>query len=213
MKDTTGKILSACLARIPELLSSKEIIVQAYETILNCYRNGGKLLICGNGGSAADSEHIVGELMKGFLKRREILPEHRDKIKGVCGEEADYIADRLQQALPAISLVSQSAIATAFANDVCGDMVFAQQVFGYGRPGDVLIGLSTSGNAKNVVFAAKVAQSLSMKIIGMTGKTGGELKKWSNVTITAPSTETFLVQEYHVSIYHALCAMIEEEIF
>jgi D-sedoheptulose 7-phosphate isomerase len=174
-----------------------------------CYLGGGKVLVCGNGGSAADSEHIIGELMKGFILKRRIKQEDRDRIKTMFPEDWQYLSENLQGALPAISLVSQSALAYAYINDVAPDMVFAQQLYGYAKEGDVLIGLSTSGNSKNVVNAIKVAKAFGVKTVGMTGDNGGIMKGICEITIQAPEHETYKIQELHLPVYHALCAMIE----
>lgn len=191
--------------RYPALAGMAEEIRQAYELIRNSYEKGGKLLVCGNGGSAADSDHIVGELMKGFYKQRS-LPEEE---KGRYGE----LGNKLQGALPAIALTQHSALSTAFLNDVDPEMVFAQQVHGYGCKGDVFLGLSTSGNAVNVVSAAKVAAAKGMKVVSMTGRDGGALKQISDICLIAPAQITADIQEYHLPIYHALCAMLEEHFF
>lgn len=200
-------ILEKTIADYPELEKCREDIQKAFEILVDCYKKGGTVLICGNGGSAADSEHIVGELMKGFLKKR---PVPAEDIKSIADSS---ISDNLQGALPAISLVSQTSISTAFSNDVAPDMVFAQQVYGYRNENNVLMGLTTSGNSANVVKAAKVAKAFGMKTIGMTGSKGGKLASVCDVTIKAPSDETYRVQEYHLPVYHTLCAMVEEEFF
>lgn len=197
--------LKRLLERYPALKGLENGISESYELIKESYENGGKLLICGNGGSAADSDHIVGELMKGFYKARS-LPEEERKRYGDLG-------DRLQGALPAIALTQHSALSTAFLNDVDPQMIFAQQVYGYGRPGDVFLGLSTSGNSENVVSAAKVASAKGMKVITMTGRDGGRLKELSDVCLIVPAHITADIQEYHLPIYHALCAMLEEYFF
>ena len=195
------------------LKDMEEPLTNSRELLFDCYSNGGKVLVCGNGGSAADAEHIVGELMKGFLRGRPIPQNDYLKIKQKFPDEADSLAESLQGALPAISLVSQTSLITAFANDVSPDMVFAQQVYGYGKEGDVLIAISTSGNSKNVVRAAKVAVSFGMKVIAMTGKNGGELGELCDVLIAVPSEKTYEIQEHQVKIYHALCADIEASFF
>lgn len=206
MKES-AKILEKTIKNNPILEACREDMEKAYEIIMHCYENGGLVLICGNGGSAADSEHIVGELMKGFLKKRQLLAEDKALLKD------EYLYNNLQGALPAISLVSQTSIATAFMNDVEPDMVFAQQVYGYKNNENVLIGISTSGNAKNVVNAVKVANAFGMKTIGLTGKGEGKLGELCSVTVKAPAFETYRVQEYHLPIYHALCAMVEADKF
>ena len=197
----------------PTIKACEEDINKAYECIVQTYRNGGKVLVCGNGGSCADAEHIIGELMKGFKLKRPINNKKREELIRENPESGEYLADNLQGALPAISLNSHAALSSAFINDVAPNMVYAQQVFGYGHAGDVLIGISTSGNATNVTNAIKVANSFGLKNIGLTGGNGGLLKDLCNITIKVPATETFKVQEYHLPIYHTLCLMIESYFF
>ena len=199
--------------RYPELAVCAGDIVKAYETMLGCYRSGGKMLFCGNGGSAADSEHIVGELMKGFLLKRPPMQADSEAFAALFPEDADYLAENLQRGIPAISLVSQSAVQTAFNNDVAADMVFAQQVYGYARPGDLVMGITTSGNSKNVVNAMKVAKAMGLATIGLTGAKESKLSAICDVTIRVPKTETYQVQELHLPVYHWLCAALEDEIF
>lgn len=191
--------------RYPVLAGMKDEIKQVYEIIKDSYEKGGKLLVCGNGGSAADSDHIVGELMKGFYKQRKLSVEEKIRF----GEQGE----KLQGALPAIALTQHGALSTAFLNDVYPEMVFAQQVYGYGREGDALLGLSTSGNSVNVISAAKVAAAKGMKVITMTGKDGGMLRELSDVCLIVPAQVTADIQEFHLPIYHALCAMLEEYFF
>ena len=171
--------------------------------MLDTYKKGGKILVCGNGGSASDADHIVGELMKGFLKDRKVTDERIPQ----------ELREKLQGALPAISLCAHTSLMTATMNDNDADMIFAQQVYGYANENDLLIALSTSGNSKNVVNAVKVAKALGVKVIALIGETGGVLKGLADITICAPSTETYKIQEYHLPIYHYLCAKVEEEIF
>lgn len=197
--------LTHLIKRYPTLAQMRGAIEQAYRILEECYENGSKLLVCGNGGSAADSDHIVGELMKGFYKQR-MLPEEERKRFGEQGE-------KLQGALPAIALTQHGALSTAFLNDVDPAMVFAQQVYGYGQGGDVFLGLSTSGNSANVVLAAKVAAAKGMKVITMTGRNGGKLKELSDVCMIVPAQVTADIQEYHLPVYHTLCAMLEEHFF
>lgn len=213
MRQKSNDILKHLICCYPELEGCKGDIEKSFHILIQTYENGGKVLICGNGGSAADSEHIVGELMKGFILKRDLTGEHREKLMTAFSEDGRYLADNLQGALPAISLVSQSALTSAYINDVAADMVFAQQVYGYGQASDVLVGLSTSGNSKNVVNALKVAKAFGLKTIGMTGEKGGSMDDLCDVTIKVPVDETYKVQEYHMPVYHALCAMIEEEFF
>lgn len=213
MNITSRDILEQFIASYHELAVCKDSIEKAFMLLKDSFSQGGKVLVCGNGGSAADSDHIVGELMKGFLLKRPVSNLDREKLKNLYPEDGDYLSDYLQGALPAISLTNQSALMTAFANDVAADMQFAQQVYGYGRKGDVLIGISTSGNASNVINAAKVAKAFGVNTIGLTGKDGGRMNSLCDVMIKAPQIETYKIQEYHLPIYHSLCAMIELEFF
>jgi phosphoheptose isomerase len=213
MRDEVKVIIDELIRNYPDLSDCKSNIEKAFSLLKQCYTCKGKVLVCGNGGSAADSEHIVGELMKGFRYGRKISNENKEKLKAEFPEDAEYLSSNLQGALPAISLVSQSAVFTAFINDVAPDMIFAQQVYGYGKSEDVLIGLSTSGNSKNVVNGIKVAKTFGIKTLGLTGEAGGLMEELCEVNIKAPAKETFRVQEYHLPIYHALCAMLEAEFF
>lgn len=205
--------LKRMIDKYPELNSCKESIEESYRLMKECYASGGKILLCGNGGSAADCEHIVGELMKGFMSKRPVNPEIRNKLSQFGAGDSEYLAQHLQGALPAISLVSHSALMTAYANDVAADMVFAQQVFGYGKKEDILIGISTSGNSNNIVRATQIAKAMGIGTIGLTGRTGGRMKDLCDVTIRVPWDSTPDVQERHLPIYHALCIMLEEEFF
>ena len=197
----------------PELSVCLPDIQRAAQVLLACYHGGGKVLVCGNGGSASDAEHIVGELMKGYLRRRPLAEAVRHQLTDAFPNDGPYLADHLQGALPAISLVSQTSLTTAYANDVAADMIFAQQVYGYGRPGDVLIAISTSGNAKSVRHAAQVARAFGLHTIGVSGKSGGALKAICDVAICVPWEGATAVQERHLPIYHALCALVEAEFF
>jgi len=203
----------AMLRKYPELDVCMPDIGRALETLKTTYRAGGKAMLCGNGGSASDSEHIAGELMKGFLKRRSLPGDVRELFARSFPDDGEYLADRLQGALPAISLVSHSALLTAYANDVSAEMIFAQQVYGYGKPGDTLIGLSTSGDSLNVVRAAQVARVLGVATVGLTGEDGGRLAETCDVAIRVPWRSTPDVQERHLPIYHGLCVCLEEEFF
>ena len=187
----------------------KSEIEKALEIIINCYENDGKILVCGNGGSAADSDHIVGELMKGFMLKRPVKRSFRDKMKIFFPGEGDILADSLQEALPAISLAGQSAIFTAFINDVKPDMVYAQLTYGYGVNGDVLVCISTSGNSLNVVNAAKIAKAKDLKIVALVGQNQCKLDNIADVVIHVPETETYKIQELHLPVYHYLCAECE----
>ncbi len=200
-------------ARYPAVAGCLPDIVRATGVLAVSFRSGGKVLVCGNGGSAADSEHIVGELMKGYMLRRPIPPGFRERLLEAHPANGAYLADRLQGALPAISLVSQTSLNTAYANDVAADMAFAQQVYGYGRPGDVLIGISVSGRAANVIHALQVAGALGLHTIALTGRTGGNLLPHSEVAVRVPSDITPDVQECHLAIYHTICLVLEQEFF
>lgn len=205
--------LNQLFGRYPALEACRQEIEAAYELLRGCFAAGGRLLVCGNGGSAADSLHIVGELMKGFALSRKLSADWEEKFKQVCPEMAPYLMENLQGALPAISLVSETALSTAYANDQAPDLSFAQQVLGQGKAGDVLLCISTSGNSTNVLYAAAVARAMELGVIGLAGQGGGRLKELSDVCICAPSRITYQIQEYHLPIYHALCLALEREFF
>lgn len=211
MKNSTQKIIDNLIVRYPTLASCQ--VQAAVEEIVACYKRKNKLLVCGNGGSAADSLHMVGELMKGFLLPRKLDDNKQEKIKALFPETAQYFINNLQETLPAISLVNETVLSTAYANDQVADLCFAQQVLGYGNAGDILIAISTSGNSKNVIYAAQIAKVQSMKVISLTGSKGGKLREISDIIINVPSDETFIIQEYHLAIYHTLCAAVENEMF
>lgn len=194
------------------LAPCRRSVESAFEALASCFRAGNKLLICGNGGSAADAEHIVGELMKGFRSRRPLTETDVARLRNRYGAEGEVIAQQLQGALPAISLVSQTSLCTAFANDVSADMMFAQQVFGYGKSGDTLFAISTSGNSSNVINAVKVAGALDLRTIALTGEEGS-LKEIADISICAPGDDTSRIQEHHMVLYHGLCAALEAELF
>jgi D-sedoheptulose 7-phosphate isomerase len=198
--------LTELIQRLPELAGCQATILAAYETLRDCYQAGGKILLCGNGGSAADADHWAGELLKSFCRDRPLSATERGRLRPA-------IADKLEGALPAIPLTAFPAASTAFGNDVDPQLAYAQLTWGLGRRGDVLVGLSTSGNAGNVCAAAEVAREKGMKVIGLTGATGGELKPHCDVCICVPSGETYRVQEYHLPIYHCLSLMLEAHFF
>lgn len=198
--------------RYPCLCACEKDIDAARELICETYRRGGTVYVCGNGGSCSDSDHIVGELMKGFLLRRKLQAADTAKFAEMFEDGAEFAAN-LQGALPAVSLTAQTAILSAFANDVEPDMVYAQLVYGYARENDLVIGLSTSGNSKNVVNAIKAAKFRGAKTLSMTGMKESKLSAMSDVTIRVPETETFKIQELHLPVYHYLCAAVEEEFF
>lgn len=201
------------MKRYPSLTECGEEIKKAAHTIIDCYEKGGKVMLCGNGGSCADCDHIVGELMKGFLKLRPINEESKAEMVARCDLLDDELLSRLQCGLPAISLPSIAALNSAFCNDVDPELIYAQSLFALGKKGDVLIALSTSGNAKNVFAAVKVAKALGITVIGMTGAKGGKLRENADICICAPECETFKIQELHLPIYHYLCAEVEEYFF
>ena len=201
------------MERYPSLESAKNDIVAAYLLLEESYKNGGKLLVAGNGGSAADAEHIVGELMKGFKLPRKPEADFAERLVAENQELGSVLAENLQGALPAIALDGHPALSTAYMNDCEPLLCFAQQVNGYGKSGDVFLGISTSGNSKNVLFAATTAHAKGMKVIGLTGAKDSKLKDMSDVCIKAPQTETYMIQELHLPIYHCLCLMLEDRFF
>ena len=208
-----NQIYEELLSRYCILKTCKEEIWKAYEIIRESYQSEGTLLIAGNGGSAADAEHIVGELMKSFVKPRKISREIAERLRAIDADMGLELADKLQEAMPAIALVDHVALSTAYLNDVDPLLGFAQQINGYGRAGDVFLAISTSGNSKNILYACTIAKAKGLKVIGLTGKNGGKLKDMSDVCIIVPENETFKIQELHLPIYHALCLMLEETFF
>ncbi|MBQ8229054.1 MAG: SIS domain-containing protein [Clostridia bacterium] len=206
-------MLNELMSRYPALNEIKDDIMRATDAIINCYENGGKVLLCGNGGSCADCEHIVGELMKGFLKLRPISEEKKSEMKENSPLADDEILSKLQGGLPAISLPSMTALNSAFCNDVDPELIYAQPLMALGNEGDILIAISTSGNSKNVFGAVKVAKALGVTVISLTGNTGGKLKENADICICAPEKETFKIQELHLPIYHYICAEVEAHFF
>ena len=204
-------ILDELVTKYPALAECRADIESAFELLCRCYNSGGRVFVCGNGGSSSDAEHIVGELLKSFKKHRPINPDVYDKLYDT--EDGKYLCELLEGALPAYSLNSQTAIMTAYANDKAWDAVYAQQLLGLGRAGDVLIALSTSGNSKNCVLAITLAQAMGISTLSLTGRGGGKMKELSDCTVAVPECETYKVQELHLPVYHALCAMLEEEFF
>lgn len=210
-----NKQLETLIKRYPALSVCEEEIEKAYEILEECFASGHKLLIAGNGGSCADGEHIAGELMKGFKLQRKCTEEFAKKLKSIDAGRGAELAEKLQGGLPTIALDNHQALNTAYVNDVenGGLLTYAQQVYGYGKAGDVLLGISTSGNSKNVAYAAVVARAKGMKVIGLTGAKGGNLASVADVTIKVPETETYMIQELHLPVYHCLCLMLEERFF
>lgn len=205
--------LDALVNRYPELKCQYENIKNAYDIISDSYARGGKLLVAGNGGSAADAEHIVGELMKSFVLPRKLPDEYAARLMEASPELGSVLAQNLQGAMPAIALDGHFALSTAYMNDCEPLLCFAQQVNGYGNAGDVFLGISTSGNSKNILYAAAVARAKGMKVIGMTGANDSKLSAYADACIRAPETETYRIQEYHLPIYHCICLMLEERFF
>ncbi|RRF95923.1 MAG: SIS domain-containing protein [Lachnospiraceae bacterium] len=208
-----NKQIEVLAERYPALSICAEDIETAFEYMKISYENGGKLLVAGNGGSAADSEHIVGELMKGFKKARKLSSSQQESLMEVDEELGSVLVENLQGALPAIALDGHLALTTAYMNDCEPLLCFAQQVNGYGKKEDVFLGISTSGNSKNVLYAATVAKAKGMKVVGLTGQKDSQLKDLADVTIQVPQTETYMIQELHLPVYHCLCLMLEDYFF
>lgn len=205
--------LNELIERYPALKCVKEDINNVYKILEECFLNGNKLLVAGNGGSAADSEHIVGELMKGFVKNRKMPDKFINKLKDINYDYGIELGEKLQGALPAIALTVHNGLNTAYLNDVDGQLCYAQQVNGYGVKDDVFLGISTSGNSKNILMSVVTAKAKGMKVIGLTGKGGGKLMDMCDECIAVSENETYKIQELHLPIYHALCLMLEERFF
>ena len=202
-------MISELIERYPVLAAFETEITNAKNAMIECFQKGGKLLLCGNGGSCADCDHIVGELMKGFRSKRSLSEEKKAQMRATCAELDESVLEKLQNALPAISLPSFTALNTAYANDVAPELMYAQGVFGLGVKDDILFAISTSGNSQNVVEAAKVAKAMGIRVIALTGGSGGMLGKLADICICVPETETYKVQELHLPVYHCLCEEIE----
>ena len=213
MKQSVYKHVETRIKRYPDLQQIEKKILDSFFLLKECYKNGGKLLIAGNGGSAADAEHIVGELMKGFKLSRKPKTDFAKKLIGENEELGTILAQNLQGALPAIALDGHLALSTAYMNDCEPLLCFAQQVNGYGKSGDIFLGISTSGNSKNVLYAAITARARGMKVVGLTGAKHNKLEQISDVCIKVPADETYMIQELHLPVYHCLCLMLEEEFF
>lgn len=216
MRELAGNLqrhIDLLIKRYPVLASIEKDIVEAYLVMEETYEHDGKIMVAGNGGSAADAEHIAGELMKRFKTPRPVSDEFAARLKAIDPERGANLAANLERSLMAIPLVAHEALTTAYINDVDGYGVFAQQLFGFGRKGDVFLGISTSGNSKNVMSATVVARALGIKVIGLTGAGGGELAGVADVCVKAPETETYIIQELHLPIYHCWCLMLEERFF
>ena len=208
-----GKFVDELILRYPQLKDISYKIEEAAERLIRCYQNGNKVLICGNGGSSSDSDHIAGELLKGFEQRRPLDESVRKLLESVSGERGAYLADKLQTGLPAISLSAHTGVVTAVVNDIDASLIYAQQVIAFGRPGDVLLGISTSGNALDVIDAAVTARAKEMTVIGLTGETGGKLKSFCDIILNVPEKRTSYVQELHLPVYHTICMIIENYFF
>lgn len=213
MSEKQYKYINSLFGSYPKLNVCKNDIIQAYEILRKCYSQHRKLLVCGNGGSAADSEHIVGELMKGFTLPRKVPAEMSKKFTQVDNDLGNVLTENLQGALPSIALTTHAALSTAFMNDCQPVLVFAQQVYGYAQEGDCFLGISTSGNSQNVLYAAVVAKAQGLSLIGLTGAKQNKLEKYCDVCIHVPETETYKIQELHLPIYHCICLMLEDYFF
>lgn len=213
MKESILKILDELIERYPILSGQRDNIIRVYKILEESYSNNGKLLVAGNGGSAADSEHIVGELMKSFIKPRNLNVKLKDKLKSIDEKLGEVLANNLQGALPAIAVTGHVGLSTAYLNDCNPLLSFAQQVNGFGNEGDVFLGISTSGNSENILFALVTAKAKGMKTVGLSGRDGGKMKEYCDDIIIVPENETFKIQELHLPIYHALCLMLEERFF
>lgn len=213
MEPKLNKHVDLLIERYPVLEECRQSIIDAYQVMEDCYSHDGKLLIAGNGGSAADSEHIAGELMKRFETPRPVPDDFAEKLKSIDPVRGEELSNNLERGLMAIPLVAHEAMTTAYINDVDGYGVFAQQLYGFGRPGDVFLGISTSGNSKNVMSATVVARALGIKVVGLTGANGGELAKVADVAVKVPQTRTYMIQELHLPVYHCWCLMLEDHFF
>ena len=205
--------LDVLIQRYPELESQRSNILEAVNILTKCFADGGKLLVAGNGGSAADAEHIVGELMKGFENSRKLSDKEKSALMEIDEEMGATLAENLQGALPAIALDGHPALSSAYLNDCEPLLCFAQQINGYANKNDVFLAISTSGNSKNIIYAAVTAKAKGMKIIGLTGANDSKLSRLADVTIRSSQTRTFMIQEHHLPIYHCICLMLEKEFY
>jgi D-sedoheptulose 7-phosphate isomerase len=209
----TKDFLEELTGRYPKLADISDEISNAADCLIRCYEQGHKVLICGNGGSSSDSDHIAGELLKGFEHKRPLNDSIRKKLAAQSPERGLYLGDRLQTGLPAISLSAHTGLVTAVANDIDASLIYAQQIIGYGVADDVLLALTTSGNSQNIIDAAITARAMGMTVIGITGETGGKLKSFCDILINVPERRTSYVQEFHLPVYHTLCMIIENHFF
>lgn len=213
LEDRLQKHIDFLVCRYPQLEEIKQSVINAYLIMEECYEHDGKLMIAGNGGSAADSEHMAGELMKRFKTPRPVDEKFAQKLINADPVRGPLLAKNLERGLMAIPLVAHEALTTAYINDVNGYGVFAQQLLGFGRSGDVFLGISTSGNSQNIMNAVATAKASDIKVIGLTGAKGGELAQVADVVVKAPETETYMIQELHMPIYHCWCLMLEDRFF
>jgi len=213
LNDAARKEISLLIQRYPELKSLQPQVTASVELLAETYHRGNRLFICGNGGSAADSVHIVGELMKSFVRKRPLPIALQDKLRACFPEEAPYYIAHLQSAIPCASLVSEISLLSAYSNDCEADLVYAQQLVGQGTAGDVLLAISTSGNSKNVLHAARIARIIGIHVLGLTGQDGGRLRALAEILMNVPAVLPYQVQEYHLPIYHAMCLSLEAELF
>lgn len=204
------KYIDQLISRYPTLSVCKADLEAAATALIKCFEEGGKLLIAGNGGSCADSDHISGELLKSFCKKRTPSSDLINSLKSIDEETGAYLSDKLQGSLPVIALTNNTALMTASLNDVDGNVMFAQQVNGYGKKGDIFLGISTSGNSKDIIYPTVLAKAKGLTTIALTGKNGGKLKGLADISIVVPLQETFMIQELHLPVYHALCLEVEE---
>lgn len=213
MNDFTRESLNQLIIRYPQLEALRSQLLEAFVMLRDCYLEGGKLLVAGNGGSCADAEHIVGELMKEFKIKRPLDTALQEKLQEIDPERGVLLAESIQRGLPAVALSSHPSLNTAYLNDVGAEGMYAQQINVLGRPGDVFLAISTSGNSKNISLACIMARALGMKILALTGKTGGFLKEFADLALVMPSDETYMIQELHLPVYHWLCMVLEQRFF
>lgn len=212
MREKERYFLEDLLTRYPSLKSCENDIIKTFDLMVKVFESNGKMLVCGNGGSASDSEHLVGELMKSFIKRRELPPEEKQRFDEL-GNDGKYLSSKLQGALPSISIATLTAFGTAYINSFDPDLVYAQQVYGLGREGDLLFVFSASGNSKNIYNAVLTAKAQKMHIIALTGESSGKIAQYCDVIIQMPAFLSPLVQEYYLPVYHTLAYMLEEYFF
>ena len=207
------KPLDLLCERYPSLSALRNTISDAAGMIIDCYSRGGKLLICGNGGSSSDADHFAAELMKSFESGRPLDESLKERFQEISGTRGRYLGEKLEHSLPAISLPANTALTTAISNDIDPSLIYAQQVIGYGEEGDVLVGISTSGNSQNIVDACITAKALNLNIIGISGKTGGKMKQFCDLLVNVPETRTAWVQELHLPVLHAICLIVENHFY